>query len=66
MTKNDYREFFANVKPFIRFRYFCDKVKISPINLSRFMKGNEWDYEMSLEKCRILYEEIVNTFENIA
>lgn len=66
MTKNEYRTFFANVKPFIRFRYFCKKVNVSPINLSRFLKGSEWDYEMSIEKCHILYEEIVNTFEKVA
>lgn len=66
MTKNDYREFFVQCKPFIRFNYFLRKCRISPVNFSRFLKGNEWNYEISLDKLRILYEEICSTFENIA
>lgn len=66
MTKNDYRTFFANVKPFVKLNYFCKIVHISPVNLSRFLKGSDWDYELSLDRCRILYEEICSTFRNIA
>lgn len=66
MSKNDYRTFFANVAPFIRFTYFCKLTGVSPVNLSRFMKGEEWNYEMSIDKCHKLYVSILEHFENIA
>lgn len=66
MTKNDYRTFFAQCKPFIRFRFFLDLAKISPVNFSRFMRGDEWDYEVSLDKLNVLYHCILDTFQKIA
>lgn len=66
MSKSDYRSFFANVKPFIKLNYFCKVCGVHPVNLSRFMKGSEWDYEISDEKLQDLYLSICNCLEKIA
>lgn len=66
MTKNDYRTFFAQCKTMLKLNYFCKLVNISPVTLSRFMKGEAWDYEMSLDKCQKLYDAINDTIQNIA
>lgn len=66
MSKNEYREFFAKCKPFIKYKYFCKIAGVSPVSLSRFLKGSEWDYEMSLDKCYSLYSAICQALENIA
>ena len=55
MSKNEYREFFAECKPFLKMKYFCELAGVNPVSLSIFMKGQEWDYEMSLQKCNDLY-----------
>lgn len=62
MRKNDYRAFFANVKPFIKMSYFADLVGISRTSISRFLKGEQFDYEMSLESCNRLYVAIIEHF----
>lgn len=66
MTKNSYREFFANVKPFLKLNYFCKLSGVSQVSLSRFMKGSEWNYEISEERLHVLYSAIVDCLQKIA
>lgn len=66
MTKSDYRSFFANVKPFIKLKYFCDLAGVNTVSLSRFMKGEGWDYEISEEKLHKLYTVVCDTLQKIA
>ena len=63
MTKNEFRSFFAQCKPFLKIKYFLNLADISPVNFSRFMKGSEWDYEMSLESLNKLYYIVKTHFE---
>ena len=66
MTKNEYRAFFAECKPFLKLKNFCELAGVNPVSLSRFMKGQEWDYEMSLQKLNELYIVIHAFCETIA
>lgn len=66
MTKNDYRLFFASVKPFIKMSYFLERNGLSRSTFTVFMKGKEHDYMISLDRLAVLYADICNTFANIA
>ena len=58
MTKNDYREFFANVQPFIKINYFLKQLKINSANYYMFMKGDDWNRFLSIDKLEALYKAI--------
>lgn len=60
MTKNQYREFFADVSSFIKIYYFLKKEHISQSNFSLFMKGEDFNRFMSLDKLSILYNAVIN------
>lgn len=66
MTKNEYRQFFANVRPFLNMKSFLDLAEIKSPCFSRFMKGEGWDYEISHEKLNTLYFCIIDFCEKIA
>lgn len=66
MTKNDYRSFFANVKPFIKLAYFIKRAGIPSSAMSLFMKDEAYNYVLSLERLNGLYADICETLENIA
>lgn len=63
MRKNEYRSFFAECKPLLKLNYFCREIGISPVNLSRFMKGEQWNYELSEATCKRLYDAITNKLQ---
>lgn len=65
MSKADYRQFFAYCIPFLKMKYFCKLAGVSNVNLSRFMKGSEWDYELSIESCNKLANTIIQYIDNI-
>lgn len=58
MTKGDYRRFFTQIKDFVKFNYFLKKLDINQSCFSKFMKNEYFDYQMSLEKLQLLYNEI--------
>lgn len=60
MSKNYYREFFASVSPIIKINYFLKKEHISQSNFSLFMKGEDFNRFMSLEKLSVLYDSVIN------
>lgn len=66
MSKNDYRLFFDYVKPFIKLSFFCKKVGIANTTLSLFMRGDSYNYAMSIERCQELYNEIASTLNTIS
>lgn len=67
MSKNFYREFFAKCMPFLRMRYFLNKAGVSPVAFSRFMKGSDFDFQLSIGKLESLYNSIIEEVqENIA
>ena len=63
--KNDYRSFFANVKDYIKFKPFLTLVGINQSAFSRFMKNENFNYEISEEKLKALYECIIEFCEKI-
>lgn len=60
MTKNYYRMFFASVSHFIKINYFLKKEHISQSNFSLFMKGEDFNRFMSLDKLTVLYDSVIN------
>lgn len=66
MTKNEYRTFFASCKDFLKMRYFLQKVGIASSTFSLFMRGEEMNYIISLDKLHNLYDEVMHAIEKIA
>lgn len=66
MTKNEFRSFFASCKDFLKMRFFLQKVGIAPSSFSLFMRGEEWNYTISLSKLQHLYDEVMHAIEKIA
>ncbi len=66
MKKSEYRDFFADVKPFLKINYFLKKEGISSGAFSLFMRGEEHDYCISLDRLERVYDDVVQTLENIA
>lgn len=66
MSKNDFRAFFAEIKPFITFAPFLKSTGIAKSNFSLFMKGEPYDYALSLEKLILLRLAIIDFCKKIA
>ena len=66
MSKNEYRSFFAECMPFLKLKYFCNQVGLSNATLSMFMRGNQFDYMISLDKLNDLYSAITCKLNEIA
>ena len=66
MSKGSYREFFAQCKPAIKLSYFCQIAHVPATTLSMFIKSDAYDYMMSLDACKRLYDAITGYFANIA
>lgn len=54
MTKSSYREYFANVKKYVKMKPFLEASNISLANFSYFMKGSAYDHLLSLDKLKSL------------
>lgn len=52
--KHSYREYFANVKKYVKMKPFLKEAGITESNFSMFMKGEAYDWCMSVEKLNIL------------
>lgn len=57
-AKADYRQYFASVKMWLKMNYFLKQVNIDSSNFSRFLRSDEHDYLVSIDKLNKLYEEI--------
>lgn len=66
MTKDSYREYFANVKRYVKFRPFLIDCDIVSSQFSLFMRGSEYNWTMSIEKLDLLYNHVHGTLEKIA
>lgn len=66
MSKNDFRLFFTEIKPYITFAPFLKSVGIARSNFSLFMKGEAYDYALSLEKLITLRLLIIDFCKKIA
>lgn len=61
MNKAECRAFLAEVKPFIKISYFADLLNINRSQVSRFMKSNLFDYELSEDLANELVNLIIET-----
>lgn len=50
MRKDHYRDFLNQIKPIIKINFFAKLVGINSGSLSMFMKGPEYNHEVSEEK----------------
>lgn len=66
MTKNEYRTFFANVKPFIKLNYFLKRNNLAQSTFSVFMRGEFENYQISIDKLKVLYDDIIQTLDKVA
>lgn len=63
MRKSVYRSFFAQCKSILKLKYFCNKVGISPSNLTQFIKG--YDNALTESNLSRLYNCIIAELEKI-
>lgn len=63
MTKNEYREFFAYCKQYIKLSAACKNAQIKQSNLTAFLRG--YDYALSIEKLERIKRAITDICENI-
>lgn len=66
MSKNDYYSFFAQCKRYIKFKPFLDECNISSSAFSKFLKGEQFYYEVSENKLKKLYDSITEFCAKIA
>ena len=59
--KKDYRSFFASVKGYIVFKPFLKMAGIPESSFSLFMKNENFDYQISIEKLEEL-ENVIKEF----
>lgn len=64
MNKQEYRDYFIKVSKYLKIAKSLPN-KISPVNMSRFMKSNEYDYVFSLETLKAIYTNIQNILKNL-
>ena len=66
MSKNDFRTFFASVKPFIKMSFFLRRAGIAPSTFYMFMQSEHQNYQISEERLKALYDDVCRTLANIA
>lgn len=65
MNKSFYRTSLNDCKKYIKLGLFADEVGISRSALTMFLKSEEFDYQISLEKLDLLYNTVKNYCNNI-
>lgn len=63
--KNYYREFFTSIKGFIKFAPFLDELGINRSAFCRFLKNDNFDYEVSTNKLSDLKSLIIEKCQNL-
>ena len=65
MSKDSLRLFFAKLKGYICFKPFLENVGIKGSSFSRFLKGSEHNYEVSLNKLLALKQVILEFCDRV-
>lgn len=65
MRKCDYRFYFAKIQKFIKLRQIYEPMGIHPSTFSRFMKGEAYDYVISIDKLEMIYDGVQKTLLNL-
>ena len=63
--KNNYREFFTSIKSIIKFAPFLDELGINRSAFCRFLKNDNFDYEVSSHKLSDLKALIIEKCTNL-
>lgn len=63
MTKNEYYNFFKEVKPFININYYLKIINMNSGQFSKFIHGDL--HVISLDTLNILYDMILDDINNI-
>ena len=66
MTKVDYRQWFNEIKPFVKFSNFLKMADVNSANFSYFMKGSDYDFMLSESKLAHLKDIIEQFCSNYA
>lgn len=66
MTKNDYRMFFASCKPMLKLKYFVEAAGVNHVTFYRFMKSEDFNRELSIEKLELIKSCITEILSVIA
>lgn len=53
-TKSDYRQYFNNIRVWVKMNYFLKQCNIDSSNFSRFLKGEPYDYLISIDRLECL------------
>jgi len=67
MNKQEYREYFAYAKKYIKLSVILKELNIisEQGNLSRFIKSNHYDYLISIDNLENIYNQINEICRNI-
>ena len=65
-TKDSYREYFAECKPYVKFSKFLSDCDITSGQFSLFMRGSEYNWTMSIDRLQVLYDHMHEVLEKIA
>ena len=66
LTKDSYREYFAECRPYVKFSKFLKDCNISSGQFSLFMRGSEYNWTMAIERLDVLYNHIHEVLGKIA
>lgn len=58
MNKAEYRLYFASVKDYVKMTWFLKRAKIDDGNFSRFLQDHHYDYLISINKLKDLYDDM--------
>lgn len=65
MNKADYRQWFGEVKPYVKFSKFLKMANVNSANFSYFMKGSDYDFMLSeskLDTLKAIIEQFCSDF----
>lgn len=63
--KETYRSAYKDIMPFIKMNYFIKRNKISQSAFSKFLKGPEYNFLISVDKLGAMWQDIIITLDNI-
>lgn len=65
MKKYEYRSYFAECKKYVKLTPLCHECNVSQSALSRFMMGEAYDYVISEDSLKRLYDHMHKVLEKI-
>lgn len=63
--KHFYRTSLNEIKRYVKLGQFCDDIGLSRSTLSMFLKSEQFDYQISVEKLDMLYMSVKDFFNKL-